>query len=93
MSSDASSFPDKVPRGLRGLSNPNRNLLSTLSDKEQLQQEAMAVERWWSQSRWKHTKRIYSGEYLLTFWNHFALLLSLASSLYSDGCGEFAPFR
>lgn len=61
MSIESPSFPDKIPRGLRGLSNPNRNLLSTLSDKEQLQQEAMAVERWWSQSRWKHTKRIYSG--------------------------------
>jgi isocitrate lyase len=70
MSGEASSFPDKVPRGLRGLSNPNRNLLAALSDKEQLQQEAMAVERWWSQSRWKHTKRIYSGECILMYGNH-----------------------
>ena len=66
MSHEASSFPDKVPRGLRGL--PNRkHLVPALSDKEQLQQEAMAVERWWSQSRWKHTKRIYSGMYIL-YW-------------------------
>jgi Isocitrate lyase family len=28
----------------------------------QLQAEAAAIERWWAQPRWQHTKRIYSGK-------------------------------
>jgi hypothetical protein len=30
-------------------------------EKNQLQQEAMSMEQWWSHPRWKYTKRNYTG--------------------------------
>jgi Isocitrate lyase family len=58
----------KVPRGLRGLprnssssvNNPQPS--STRSELNQLQADAAAIEQWWKDPRWKHTKRVYSGK-------------------------------
>jgi hypothetical protein len=49
----------KVPRGLRGIASPSS--ANELTSVDTLQQEAAMIERWWSQPRWKHTKRVYSG--------------------------------
>ena len=54
----------KVPRGLRSLPLPQQRLQQQETARgfgQQLQSEAAAVERWWSQPRWQHTKRVYSG--------------------------------
>jgi hypothetical protein len=55
----------KIPRGLRGL--PASSTVARPSaafEMSQLEQEAAAIERWWSDgSRWQHTKRVYSGTY------------------------------
>jgi hypothetical protein len=67
-----SSFADKVPRGLRGLNKKHtlfgidKSVKSHLTvsipkEQQQLQEEAMAMELWWSQARWKQTKRTYTG--------------------------------
>lgn len=53
----------KVPRGLRAL--PITSLASTPSPRsefDRLKQEAAQIEQWWTTPRWKHTKRVYSGE-------------------------------
>jgi len=54
----------KVPRGLRSLplasSYPSQP--SARSELAELQQDAAAIERWWAQPRWKHTKRVYAGK-------------------------------
>lgn len=50
----------KIPRGLRGL--PVKKASSPpQSEYRQLQQEAAEIERWWSDSRWNHTQRVYSA--------------------------------
>jgi hypothetical protein len=68
MSNDG-TIADKVPRGLRGLNNKHALFGGIISSKEmnvtsehqQLQQEAASIEQWWSQPRWKYTKRNYTG--------------------------------
>jgi Isocitrate lyase family len=70
MSNDG-TIDDKVPRGLRGLNKkhtlfggavPSKPLSVTVSSElQQLEQEAKSIEQWWSQPRWKYTKRNYTG--------------------------------
>jgi hypothetical protein len=55
----------KVPRGLRGLPSSGRSQTSASSEMHRLQEEAASIERWWSEPRWRHTKRVYSGKYKL----------------------------
>jgi hypothetical protein len=64
MVSTGKSYQAKVPRGLRVLSS-TRSSASTSTSRElsDLQAEASMIEQWWQEPRWKHTKRIYSGEY------------------------------
>ena len=52
-----------VPRGLRvlGTADIQRSSGSAPDYGQQLKNEAAAIERWWSQPRWQHTKRVYSG--------------------------------
>ena len=54
---------DKVPRGLRSL--PPKKEISNQQFADQLKNEADAINRWWSHPRWQHTKRVYSGTFLL----------------------------
>jgi hypothetical protein len=65
------AFPDQIPRGLRLLrgSGGSGALTSTTTSSfgAQLQAEAAAIERWWAQPRWQHTKRIYSGTCLCLY--------------------------
>jgi hypothetical protein len=63
------AFPDQIPRGLRLLrgSGGSGALTTTTSFGAQLQAEAAAIERWWAQPRWQHTKRIYSGTCLCVY--------------------------
>jgi hypothetical protein len=52
----------KIPRGLRGL--PISSLAGPTdarSEYDALQAEAASIEQWWSNPRWQHTKRVYSG--------------------------------
>lgn len=56
----------RIPRGLRTV--PTASQLSTSSAPSQpqrelaeLRAEASQIERWWTEARWKHTKRIYSA--------------------------------
>lgn len=50
----------KVPRGLRSL--PLASAQPTTGNEQALlRQDAAALESWWSQPRWKHTKRVYSA--------------------------------
>jgi hypothetical protein len=85
MSNDG-SFADKVPRGLRGLNKKHtlfgsdknvksNTTISITKEQEQLQQEAMAMEQWWAQARWKQTKRTYTGT--LTIFAKLPLTMSL----------------
>jgi hypothetical protein len=62
-SNGSKAFPDQIPRGLRLLQSGHGSLTKTSSSSfgAQLQAEAAAIERWWAQPRWQHTKRIYSG--------------------------------
>jgi hypothetical protein len=50
----------KIPRGLRNLP-PQKERPSPQSELQQLQQDAAKIERWWTNPRWKHTQRVYSG--------------------------------
>jgi hypothetical protein len=53
----------KIPRGLRSLPMASYEPPTTVNGElNQLKQDAAAIESWWTQSRWKHTKRVYSGE-------------------------------
>ena len=53
----------KVPRGLRGLPTATAQPVgSTRDELLELQQDAATIKSWWAQPRWKHTKRVYSGE-------------------------------
>lgn len=75
MSNDG-TISDKVPRGLRVLNKkhtlfggivPSTTLNVTVSSElQQLQQEAASMEQWWSQPRWKVTKRNYTGTLRVT---------------------------
>ena len=64
-------FKDKIPRGLRVLLPRSSGAEATTTNGAsaqqafgaQLNQEAAAMERWWAQPRWQHTKRVYSGTY------------------------------
>lgn len=50
----------KIPRGLRSTASP-----SAVSDRQelaQLNQDAARIANWWTQPRWQHTKRAYSGK-------------------------------
>jgi hypothetical protein len=69
MSNDG-TIADKIPRGLRGLNKKhtlfggtvsNKKATSVTTELQQLQQEATSIEQWWSQPRWKYTKRNYTG--------------------------------
>jgi hypothetical protein len=51
----------KVPRGLRGLP-PAKERASPKDELAQLKHDAAQVEAAWSNPRWKHTTRVYSGE-------------------------------
>jgi hypothetical protein len=62
------AFPDQIPRGLRLLRSGVASSKSSSSFGAQLQAEAAAIERWWAQPRWQHTKRIYSGTLLYRVW-------------------------
>ena len=53
---------DKIPRGLRGVPSTNQPKTVTTSASS-LQAEAAQLERWWSEPRWKYTKRVYKGTY------------------------------
>lgn len=56
-------FKDKIPRGLRVLSSRPSSADVVVDAHQfgaQLKQEAAAIERWWTEPRWKHTKRIYT---------------------------------
>jgi len=56
----------KIPRGLRSLGGGSLDKSSINNNLgHELQSEASAVERWWSQPRWQHTKRVYSGTYVM----------------------------
>jgi len=55
----------KIPRGLRSLSAPANQPSSNRNFGQELKAEAAAVERWWSQPRWQHTKRVYSGTFVV----------------------------
>lgn len=59
----SSSTDPKVPRGLRGL--PIASLAGSTdarSEYDTLQAEAAAIEQWWANPRFQHTKRVYSGK-------------------------------
>jgi hypothetical protein len=63
MVSTGKSYQAKVPRGLRVLSSSSSSVsTSTSRELSDLQAEASMIEQWWQEPRWKHTKRIYSGE-------------------------------
>jgi hypothetical protein len=66
----------KVPRGLRGLP-VTSGVHRSSGDMSDLQQDVAAIEQWWQDSRWKHTKRTYSGELLYHILVQFAGILSL----------------
>ena len=56
----------KIPRGLRVLGTSSSASTTRSADfGQQLKNEAAAIERWWSQPRWQHTKRVYSGMYII----------------------------
>jgi len=50
----------QVPRGLRSLPTAGATSLRT-NELQDLQQDVAAIERWWKEPRWNHTKRVYSG--------------------------------
>jgi hypothetical protein len=54
----------KVPRGLRSLPITGHSQASASSEMPGLQDEVASIERWWTESRWRHTKRIYSGKFI-----------------------------
>ncbi len=59
----------KVPRGLRQL--PITSLAgptNTQSEYDALQADAASIEQWWSNPRWQHTKRVYSGKNKKRIW-------------------------
>ena len=53
----------KTPRGLRGL--PQETGPSASQELQALKDEAARIERWWTEPRWKHTQRVYSGAFCL----------------------------
>ncbi len=55
----------KIPRGLRVL--PPQKKKSLNDEKSHLRQDTAAIEQWWKESRWNHTKRVYSGKSTHTF--------------------------
>ena len=112
MSNDG-TIADKIPRGLRVL-NKKHNLFGGIvvpshtmkmtTELQQLQQEATSIEQWWSQPRWKYTKRNYTGTFpyrgrCFRFSNifihtHFTLLrfyffFTFFCRSLSDGCRLF----
>ena len=53
----------KIPRGLRVLpSQGNEQQKSLNKEYTNLQNDTASIERWWNESRWKYTKREYSGK-------------------------------
>ena len=56
-----SKITPKIPRGLRSLQVAAPTTTDARSEYNALQAEATRIEKWWSESRWKHTKRVYSG--------------------------------
>lgn len=51
----------KIPRGLRNLPIASATSGDNGPTNNQLQNEKIAIERWWTNSRWTHTKRGYNG--------------------------------
>jgi hypothetical protein len=51
----------KVPRGLRSLATSS-SIQPPTNELQALQRDATDIESWWTAPRWKHTKRVYSGE-------------------------------
>lgn len=49
----------KISRGLRVL--PPKKGHSVSTEYANLQRDTAAIEQWWKDSRWNHTKREYSG--------------------------------
>jgi hypothetical protein len=42
-----------------------RSQASASYEMPRLQDEAASIERWWTEPRWRHTKRIYLGKFIL----------------------------
>ena len=49
----------KISRGLRVL--PPKKAQSVNEEHANLQRDTASIEQWWTDSRWNHTKREYSG--------------------------------
>ncbi len=55
----------KISRGLRVL--PPENKKTGVSEEyKNLQNDTSSIEKWWSEPRWKYTKREYSGEHMIS---------------------------
>ena len=54
-----------IPRGLRSL--PIATTGDNGPNRTEIQSEAASVDRWWSDDRWKHTKRVYKGTNLCIY--------------------------
>ena len=54
----------KISRGVRVL--PPKKDEPISKEFEKLQVDANEIEKWWNDSRWKHTKRTYKGMYRFT---------------------------
>ena len=86
-----SKITPKIPRGLRSLQVAAPTTTDARSEYNALQAEASRIEKWWSESRWKHTKRVYSGNCWFTEWfelmSHMFFWLAFVSqcSTNSDG--------
>jgi len=49
----------KISRGLRVL--PSKKAQTVNEENSKLQKDIASIEQWWSEPRWKYTKREYSG--------------------------------
>lgn len=70
----------KIPRGLRGLPMASVSADYDGMSKNQLEQEARTIEQWWSEPRWKYTKRGYNGMFYALTWLYLISLKKLAYS-------------
>lgn len=63
MTNKPSASTPKVSRGLRTLPHlsPATSISDPSTEKSMLEKEAAAIERWWADKRWEHTKRTYTA--------------------------------
>lgn len=61
----------KTSRGLRVL--PPKKEQSISQEYSKLQKDSASIERWWTEPRWKYTKREYTGTYVLFSDNYCCL--------------------